>query len=174
MAIEKMTPALLYTRAQLSAEHRAYLGALPLTHRLTDGVLMCHGTPADDYTFLLEDRDDGRLICSRPADVAKRLAGHAADLVLCGHSHHAHMVWAPPGTLVINPGSVGCPIFADNPTADQNDARAPHARYAVVTKRAGKWSAEFIAVAYDWDAAAVRARANGREEWARTYVTGMV
>ena len=174
LAIEKMTPALLYTRAQLSAEQRAYLGALPLTHRLTDGVLMCHGTPADDYTFLLEDRDDGRLICSRPADVTKRLAGHAADLVLCGHSHHAHMVWAPPGTLVLNPGSVGCPIFADNPTADQNDARAPHARYAVVTKRAGKWSAEFMAIAYDWDAAAAQARANGREEWARTYLTGMV
>ena len=84
------------------------------------------------------------------------------------------MVWAPPGSLVVNPGSVGCPIFADNPTAVSNDARAPHARYAVVTKRGGKWSAEFMAVAYDWDAAAARARAYGRDEWARSYVTGMV
>lgn len=174
LPVEKMSPSLVYTHVQLTAEQRAALGALPLTHRLTDGVLMCHGTPADDYTFLLEDRDDGRLICSRSADVAARLAGQTADLVLCGHSHHAHMVWAPPGTLVLNPGSVGCPIFADNPTANQNDARAPHARYAVVTKHAGKWSAEFMAVAYDWDAAAARARANGREEWARAYATGMV
>ncbi len=174
LPVDKMSPALVYTRGQLTAAQRAALGALPLIHWIDDSVLMCHGTPTDDYTFLLEDRNDGRLICSRPADVGARLADHTADLVLCGHSHHAHMVWAPPGTLVVNPGSVGCPIFADNPTAFQNDARAPHARYALVTKRAGTWSADFVALAYDWDAAAARAQANGREEWARTYVTGMV
>jgi predicted phosphodiesterase len=174
LPLDKMSPSLVYTRGQLTEAQRAWLGALPLTHRLDAGVLMCHGTPTDDYTFLLEDRDDGRLVCSRPVDVGARLAGHTADLVLCGHSHHAHMVWAPPGVLVVNPGSVGCPIFADNPTAVLNDARAPHARYAVATKRSGKWSVEFMAVAYDWDAAAARARANGRDEWARAYVTGMV
>jgi predicted phosphodiesterase len=174
LPVEKMSASLVYTRGQLTEAQRAHLGALPATHRLGEGVLMCHGTPTDDYTFLLEDRDDGRLICSRPADVGARLAGHTADLVLCGHSHHAHMVWAPPGTLVVNPGSVGCPIFADNPTAVNNDARAPHARYAVLTKRASKWSAEFMAIAYDWDAAAERARANGQDAWARAYVMGMV
>ncbi len=174
LSVEKMSPALVYTHAQLSEAQRSMLGNLPTTHRLEGSVLMCHGTPTDDYTFLLEDRTDGRLICSRPFDVAQRLAGFSADLVLCGHSHHAHMVWTPPGTLVVNPGSVGCPIFADNPSAVDNDARAPHARYAVVTKRGGTWSAEFLALAYDWDAAASRARANGREAWARAYVTGMV
>lgn len=174
LPVGKMSPALTYTHAALSAAERASLGALPLTLNPVEGVLMCHGTPADDYTFLLEDRDDGRLICSRPADVAARLQGVTADLVLCGHSHHAHMIWAPPGILVVNPGSVGCPIFADNPTAIHNDARAPHARYAIVTRRAGAWSAEFMAIAYDWHAAAARARQNGREEWARAYVTGMV
>jgi predicted phosphodiesterase len=174
LPIEKMSPSLLYTHGQLSAQQCATLGALPATHWLEAGVLMCHGTPTDDYTFLLEDREDGRLICSRPADVGARLAGIDARLVLCGHSHHAHMAWAPRGTLVVNPGSVGCPIFADNPTAVHNDARAPHARYAIVTKRGQTWSADFMALAYDWDAAAARARANGADTWARAYTTGMI
>jgi predicted phosphodiesterase len=171
---EKMTPSLLYTREQLTATQRQKLGALPVTQRLDENVLMCHGTPTDDYVFLLEDRQDGRLAMSRPAAIGERLIGFPADLVLCGHSHHANLVLAPGGQLVLNPGSVGCPLFADNPEVVHMDARAPHARFAVATKRAGRWSVDFIALAYDWDAAAARARANGREDWARAYVSGRV
>jgi predicted phosphodiesterase len=171
---EKMTPALIYTHAQLTPAQRTALGALPLTLHLDDRIFMCHGTPTDDYTYLLEENLDGRLALSRPAALAERLAGIDADLILCGHSHHAHMVLAPGNRLVINPGSVGCPNFSDNPTVSRNDARAPHARYAIATKRNGRWSADFIALAYDWDAAATRALANGRPEWAQSYREGRV
>jgi putative phosphoesterase len=174
LLVEKMSPALVYTREQLSATQRAALGQLPVTHRLTDTILMCHGTPTDDYTYLLEEGHDGALLLSRPDAIAKRLEGFDTELVLCGHSHIAGMVLAPGNRLVVNPGSVGCPIFADNPTASRNNARAPHARYALLTQRSGRWNAEFISLAYDWDAAAARARANGREEWARSYVYGSV
>ena len=37
-----------------------------------------------------------------------------------------------------------------------------------------RWSAELLAVAYDWDEAARVARANGREDWARALGTGRV
>jgi predicted phosphodiesterase len=175
LAIEKMSPALVFTRNALTSEQQAMLGSLPVNLDLGDGVFMCHGTPNDDYVFLLEDRDpsDGRLILSRTADISARLSGISADLVLCGHSHNAHMAMAG-ARLIVNPGSVGCPLFADNPSAVNNDARAPHARYATVTKRRGRWSAEFFAIDYDWDAAAARAREHGQEAWARSYVTGAV
>jgi putative phosphoesterase len=174
LPVAKMSPALVYTRTQLSAAQRVALGQLPVTHWLTDTILMCHGTPTDDYCYLLEEAHEGALLLSRPDAVAKRLEGFDAELILCGHSHNASMALAPGNRLVVNPGSVGCPIFADNPAAGQNNARAPHARYAIVTKQAGRWSAEFYSLAYDWDAAAARARANGREEWARSYVLGAV
>jgi putative phosphoesterase len=172
---DKMSPALGYASAQLTAPQRASLGALPPTHWLEAGrILMCHGTPTDDYSYLLEDNDDGRLALARPAAVAERLQGIEAELILCGHSHLASMVLAPGNRLIVNPGSVGCPTFADNPRSVRSNARAPHARYAILTKHAGRWSAELIALAYDWDAAAARARANGFEAWARTYVNATV
>jgi putative phosphoesterase len=174
LPVERMSPALAYTREQLSVAQRAALGQLPVTHWLTDSILMCHGTPSDDYTYLMEEGHDGTLVLSRPDAVAKRLEGFQAELVLCGHSHIAGMALAPGNRLVVNPGSVGCPIFADNPTASRNSARVPHARYAILTQQAGRWNAEFISLAYDWDAAAARARANGREEWARSYVQASI
>ena len=174
LPIEKMSPALRYTHAALTPEQRLQLGALPATLRPAPDVLMCHGTPADDYTFLLEDRVEGRLALSRGRDIDARLGRDRAGLVLCGHSHHAHMIRTPMGSLVVNPGSVGCPIFADNPAAVDYDARAPHASYAILTRRGSHWSADIIHLAYDWDMAAARARANGAEAWARAYESGSV
>jgi predicted phosphodiesterase len=175
LPMAEMSPALRFTHEQLSETQRKALGALPMTLRPADGVLMYHGTPSDDYSYMLEELQDGRLALARPAQLEQRLEGLKADLVLCGHSHHAHMMLAPNGTLIVNPGSVGCPLFADNPAAVRNNARAPHARYATVTRgRDGRWSADFHAIAYDWDRAAARALENGRPEWARAYVTGMV
>lgn len=170
----EMTPALVYTHEQLGAERRAKLGALPVNHRLTPDILMCHGTPTDDYEYLLEENHEGTLRLARPDLVAKRLGDYQASLILCGHSHTQGMALAPNGSLIVNPGSVGCPIFADNPKAPLNNCRAPHARYALVAKGPGGWSAEFITLVYDWDKAAQRAESNGRPEWARSYRTGNV
>jgi putative phosphoesterase len=168
----KMSPAVLSTWRALTPAQRDGLGALPLT-RLHDGdVLVCHGTPTDDYTYLLEDRIEDRLALARPAEVAARIGSTTASLVLCGHSHHPHMVRVPGGPLVVNPGSVGCPIFADNPAAAGTDARTTHASYAILTRRQGRWSAAFMALDYDWEAAAARARSGGFEAWARVYESG--
>ena len=51
---------------------------------------------------------------------------------------------------------------------------APHARYAVLERRKASdpWQVSFRVVAYDWDAAAARAAAKGREDWARWIRTG--
>lgn len=171
---EEMSPALAYTHDQLGLERRRALAALPVNRMLDGDILMCHGTPTDDYEYLLEENHEGTLQLARSDLVQKRLGGITASLVLCGHSHTQGMALAPSGSLIVNPGSVGCPIFADNPKAPLNNCRAPHARYAMVTKGPRGWAADFISLAYDWEKAAKRAEANGRHEWAKSYRTGNV
>jgi hypothetical protein len=80
----------------------------------------------------------------------------------------------PGGCLVLNPGSVGCPVFADHPGALHFELRSPHARYAILTKRGGRWDAELFALEYDWVSASQRAAENGRTDWAEAMVTGAI
>ena len=77
-----------------------------------------HGTPTDDSTYLTEESYDHRMI---PAgrDLVRERLGEAISrkIVLCGHSHRQSVTQVPGGPLIVNPGSVGCPVFADVPTA---------------------------------------------------------
>ena len=47
----------------------------------------------------------------------------------------------------------------------------PHARYAIIELGA-EIAVEWVTLAYDWEAAARAADANGRAEWARALRTG--
>jgi diadenosine tetraphosphatase ApaH/serine/threonine PP2A family protein phosphatase len=81
------------------------------------------------------------------------------------------------GPLVVNPGSVGCPAYAD-PDGDPphvSEAGTPHARYAILTLDGSLGArVEMIALPYDHEAAARRAEANGRPDWARALRTGLM
>jgi predicted phosphodiesterase len=172
---DKLPPAARFEHAALSAAQRAALHALPPTVEVTPEVLAVHGTPADDSTYLTEESHDDRLMPARRALIVERLgAAMARQVVLCGHSHRQSLTQVPGGPLILNPGTVGCPVFADLPTAKRAEHRSPHARYAVLTRRQGRWGAELLAIAYDWDAAAARARANGFPAWAEALATGAV
>ena len=157
---------------QLLPTQREALGALPTSLQLDGDVLAVHGTPLDDATYLLEQRIESRFVLAELSLIRERLGQTRASLVLCGHSHNQGMLQVPGGPLIVNPGSVGCPVFADSPEACRWDVRAPHARYAIVTRSKGHWTTEMIALAYDWDYAARRALENGRLEWSRAYATG--
>jgi diadenosine tetraphosphatase ApaH/serine/threonine PP2A family protein phosphatase len=165
-----MTPSVEFTLGALTDAQRGMLDALPRTLEIAGGVLAVHGTPESDVEYLLEDKIDERLSLVGPARLAQRLGEVTASLVLCGHSHHQHMAHAPGGRLVVNPGSVGCPRYADNEDAHLAEAYTPHARYAIATQRGGQWTIESIALAYDWSAVAARAVANGRPDWARRFL----
>ncbi|MGJ4953263.1 metallophosphoesterase family protein [Bradyrhizobium sp. HKCCYLS20291] len=173
---EKLSPAGRFARAALNAEQRRQLHALPARIVLEQGILGVHGTPDDDSACLLEEMlDDGRYVAARRDVLASRLVNlGGATLVLCGHSHRQAVVQVPRGPLVVNPGSVGCPVFGDIPVAAQLEYRSPHARYAVLTERRGHWQAELFALAYDWDRAAARALENGFPRWASAYASGAV
>lgn len=171
----QMPPAGLFAREALTEAQRAALHALPATLQLTPEILAVHGTPDDDSAYLLEEvTEDGRLAPARRAVLAKRLGGVVPEVVLCGHSHRQAVVTGPGGGLILNPGSVGCPLFADSPAAAGLEHRSPHARYAVLTRRNGRWGAELLALEYDWDAAARRADELGWPRWARALATGSV
>ncbi len=171
-----LSPAGSFARAALRPEQRHALHNLPPHIELAEGILAVHGTPDDDTTCLLEETlDDGRFAPAR-RDVLKarlRNAGRAS-VVLCGHSHRQSMTLGPGGCVILNPGSVGCPVFADISVAANLEYRSPHARYAVLTKRNGHWGAELIALEYDWASASARARQNGRPDWATALSLGIV
>ena len=164
----------IFARAALTPAQCQALHALPATLQLTPDILAVHGTPASDTTYLLEEpAEDGRMAPARRETVQARL-GVVPEVVLCGHSHRPALVSGPGGCLILNPGSVGCPVYADNPHATTIEHRSPHARYAILTRRAGRWSAELIALAYDWDAASRQAEGLGWPQWAQALATGRV
>ena len=166
-----------YAHSELNPEQRAFLHALPATIELAPGILAVHGTPDSDTTFLLEEIiEDGRFVSARPRLLEARLGAASSkySVVLCGHSHLPGVVLGPAGCLILNPGSVGCPVFADIANAQDLEYRSPHARYALLTRTTQQWRAELIALEYDWDWAAKRALENRRPDWAAALATGKV
>lgn len=72
----------------------------------------------------------------------------------------------------MNPGSVGCPRHVDNEDWRRAESGSPHARYAVATRRQGRWSVELFVLDYDWGQVAARATENGRSDWAEVFLCG--
>lgn len=170
----QLSPAGRFARDALTDSERALLHALPPRLEVSPEILAVHGTPEDDCAYLLEEMVEGRLAPASRALLAERLGAalRPGGVVLCGHSHRQAIVQGPQGCTILNPGSVGCPVFADSPAAPGLEYRSPHARYAVLTLRRGRWGAELLALDYDWDAAARRAMENGRADWAAAMACG--
>lgn len=167
-----------FARCHLSAAHMAWIRTLPSTLRLADGeVFACHGSPAGgDLDYLLDDVGSGRAVLAPENAILRRLTGiGSARLVLCGHTHMPRVVRVGQVT-VVNPGSIGMPAYTDErPVPHAIETGAPHARYAVITRKPNSgWSADLRAVVYDWDQAAQQARANGKAGVARWTATGRV
>ena len=166
----QMTKSMQFTFASLSPEQIARLGSLPSTLQLDHDVLAVHGTPEDDNEYLLEEIADGRLANATRSTIDRRLGGRSDSLILCGHSHYQHAAHGSGNRLVINPGSVGCPRYADDEHPHGREASSPHARYAIATRRSRRWDVDLFALAYDWVAVADQARLNGRDDFAEAFL----
>ncbi|MCB8820318.1 metallophosphoesterase family protein [Microvirga rosea] len=160
----------------LHAEQIKRLGDLPKTAWIAPGILAVHGTPHDDNTFLIDAVAGGCLVRGPTASIAKNLESVSAQIVLCGHSHRPDLVRLPNGTLVLNPGSVGCPaIDVSIDPLVVTESGTPHARYAMVhVQPNGAIAVDLIAVSYAHDEAAARADANGRPDWSYGLRTGLM
>lgn len=173
---ERMYPSDAFASDRLTPAQRSTLGSLPARVDFGDGIVAVHGTFADDNQYLLEEIVAGVLVLGKPEAIARRLSGIASGVLLCGHSHQPRIAHGPRDLLVVNPGSVGCPAYTDPtpPSPHVSETGSPHARYALMTRQAGRWRINLIAVEYDWDRASVCAAANGRPDWARALATGYV
>ena len=166
-------PSDAYAFAQLTPLQRGWLAALPATREMRDGAcLLCHGIPTDDRRYLLDTPEHGRLRLARPPEIARRLGDARAAVVACGHSHVPRVVQHE-GQLLVNPGSVGLPAYThDGVHSHVSEVGSPLARYAVVEPGDGGPRIVFVALAYDAAAAATRAEANDRPDWAHALRTG--
>ena len=155
---------------------REWLSALPQTLELASGVLAFHGSPTDDLTYLLETVEPTGVRQATDEEVLERLGRFSSwPLLLCGHTHLPRARRLPTGALVVNPGSVGWPAYDDNkPYPHAMEVGSPHARYAIVDDASGSWTAELIAVDYDWAAAADIADRHDRSDVGRALRTGRV
>jgi len=161
----------------ITDRHRAWLANLPAQIEVAPGVLGFHGTPDDDVVYLLETVEPDGVRPATEIEVSSRLGSYPDryQMLLCGHTHLQRSIRISSGTLVVNPGSVGWPAYADDhPYPHVIEAGTPHARYALIDDAAGQREVEFRAVKYPWDLAAQAARANDREDVARAVLTGRI
>lgn len=160
------------------ARHRDWLRGLPATAAPRADIAMCHGTLASDLEPLAETIvGDGQRGATLD-ELAARTAGCDARLIVCGHTHVPRLARTRDGRWIVNPGSVGLQAYdaaypRDGAIATYYvDNGSPHASYAIVEERDHGWDVAFHRVAYDWEAAAACAEANGRREWAHALRSG--
>ena len=126
-----------YTLANTSADHRAWLAALPTEARIRVGgvdVLLCHGSPRRTNEFLWES--------TTPAGFIDRLCReHRTGVIACTHTGLHWQRATPTGNAVINVGAVGRPA---------NDGHK-HVWYTMLEVVDGELVAEFVPLTYDWE-----------------------
>lgn len=173
MPVEQMGASDRYAFETLTPLHLAWLKSLPPTLRLSDEVLLVHGTPDSDLSYFLETVGPEGLRRATHSEIKDRAGAADVSVILCGHTHLARVETLDDGRLIVNPGSVGLPAYSDDrPYPHVVEAGSPHARYAIVSRDGTNWSAQMHCVEYDWEQAARVAEENGRHEWATALRTG--
>jgi putative phosphoesterase len=127
------------------------------------------GNPTLD--FVLEDVSSGRPAMRPAKSLAAMLASVAAPVVLCGHSHLSWAVGVG-AKIVVNPGSVGLPAYADDAPPHAMQTGDPRARYALLERGGSGLDVTPVFLEYDVRPAVRAARENGREDWAAWLATG--
>jgi predicted phosphodiesterase len=162
--------------SELSDGQRRFLGQFPFSLNFAPGIVGFHATPTYDDRYVLDDIAAGVLTRAPMEKIVSRLGPVEAKIIILGHSHRADLVRLPNRTIVINPGSIGCPAY-DDPTgqAHVSESGSPHVRYALLDVEDGREpDVMFLALAYDHESAARRAEINGRPEWAHALRTGFM
>lgn len=103
------TGSLLYTYEHLTSQDIDFFESLPISREISFAELpvltACHGSPADNRKKLLRnDPDTNKIIKCSPT-----------ELILCGHTHVQTQI-EEKSKRVLNPGSVGVPMFSNGKT----------------------------------------------------------
>lgn len=155
-----------HARSQLGEPELDWLRSLHPRHQLTEEILLCHGTPDSDCTYLMETNHHGILGLASEGEIGDRLGGVTAGVVACGHTHVPRSVRLASGQLIVNPGSVGLQAFDDEATGYHvMETGSPDARYAMVEKTSSGWLVELRCVPYDHVSMAGLAKRRGFPDW---------
>ena len=161
--------------AVITTEQRDWLRNIPSSQTIFGDIFLFHGTPESDTEYLTETIANGRVHLSPRQQIETKLDGYTQRIFLCGHTHIPRYVSLPSGVIIINPGSVGLQAYIDpHPETHIVEVGSPDARYAILTITDHAPVVEFIAVPYDYELSASRARENGQplcETWLRTGFT---
>ena len=166
-------PAMAFVLDELQGEPLNWLRSLPHEFHLSDDVYLCHGGPNDDLLYLLENVESGYPVVRSDTEITALLKGEQASLVLCGHTHVPRSVMLDSGQLIVNPGSVGLPAYADDlPAVHRMENYSPHASYAVIENLCNGWRVEHCKVAYDVNLAVGQCKKLQRNDWVGFLKTG--
>jgi predicted phosphodiesterase len=114
-----------WCRQQLAKEDldflRTFKLGLDITVDADSTILLFHGSPRSH----MED-----MLATTPADELDLLLGDRRATVMAGGHTHIQMLRQHRGSLLLNPGSVGCPF--KEYVAHQAPTLLPHAEYATV------------------------------------------
>ena len=148
-----------WLETQLGAAELGRLAALPLTATLESGqVMACHGTPESPWEMLLwhwqfadqrtgnAETGEGFYRARDPRELLSMVRPLGVQVLVCGHTHRCGATRVG-DTLVVNTGSVSDQVDGD-----------PRARWTLLERRGGHWSAEFRTVPYDVAAAVTWSR----------------
>jgi predicted phosphodiesterase len=171
---DRMNKSDQYAHTELTDAHRAWLATLPEDAWLCEDVYACHGTPDSDLRYLLHTVEPLGVREATDLEVLERVGGVSASLILCGHTHIPEIRRLMDGRLIVNPGSAGLPAYDDeHPFFHVMEAGSHHVRYAICENDdQSLWTAELVAVDYDFEKAASTAEARGRDDWAIALRTG--
>ena len=163
-----------YVLDDLSAEALAWLQALPDICVPQAEVFCCHGTPARNTEYWLEDVSAGFPVVASDASVVSKLSGQTAALLLCGHTHTPRQVALSTGQTVFNPGSVGLPAYQDEwPVPHRMQTHTPAAAYGLLdVQSSNHWQWQQCWSNYPHQAAAAQAHKLGRSDWVHALLTG--
>jgi putative phosphoesterase len=171
----RQNPTLDYVVKDLGEEPIEWLRTLPPTAIFEEEIFLCHGTPASDETYLLEEVTSGRPLLRPESEIMRLMKSVRHPVIVCGHTHIPRLVTLANGQMIVNPGSVGLPAYSDDaPVAHTMETYSPHASYAILTKTGAGWNVSFHKVAYTYGLATQCAASLGRNDWARQIATGRV
>lgn len=168
-------PTVQYVQGLLEEEHKEWISNLPFT-LATEDFYFCHGTPASDEEYLLEEMGpNGGSMLKKSEDIMELVKGVSQKVIFCAHTHIPRVVYLPNHKIVINPGSVGLPAYEDElPIYHKMESGSPYANYTIITKQEEKWFIEQIFIPYNRDEAIRQSEKNGRNDWAKALQTGRI
>ncbi|HEX7557075.1 MAG TPA: metallophosphoesterase family protein [Leptolinea sp.] len=168
-------PSDRFAYAAIDQTERDWLHSLPTSLKTDDEILIFHGTPASDLTYLLETIHQGRVQLANRQEILSRLGSVQSRMMACGHSHVPRLIQLADQTLIINPGSVGLPAYEDDYQERHIvETGSPCARYAILEKYQHHWVVDLISIPYEFEKAAERAQQNNRPDWEMALRTGFM